>query len=331
MRNREKGNGNKQQKAKQREQRLMAIGGGLLCAAAFGIGSLTVLGVSGKYNLERHTENYAAETMQSVQNIPVMSVKTEEQQKGQIGYEGHNYRYNDDILTFLFMGIEKESNGEPVKEAQNGGRAAALFLLVLNSHQQTITVLPVNCGTMIDIDVYDEQGIREGMITAPVAIQHQFGDGGKKSCEYQVKAVSRLFYGIPVHGYLAVDMDGVLTVSDMLGGMDLNVLKDIRAGKRSPLEEFVNRAREMTKKDISLLIKIFNKISDRAVTDITVDEMAYVAVNTGGYHFDAGRIIAVPGKSIGQADNAGGGDDEFYADESALYQLVLDIFYEPAD
>ena len=349
---------------------LMVVSGWILCAAAFVAGGLTVLGISGKYNLKQQTMSYAASAGMPVRTITVTAGAEEERGKDQMADQNREYRYNynEDILTFLFMGIDGEGAAEGYAD---GGRADALFLFVLNPHDETMSLIPINRDTMTEVDVYDAQGNYKNTVTAQVCVQYGFGDGGRESCEYQIEAVSNLFYGIPIHGYLAVDMGAVPAVTELIGGIDLRALADVRNGDREVIlrqgelvhldgdqacwyvrdrdssaelsaggradrqRQFVtaliDKVRRMTKEDLTVPIKIYNSISDRAVTDITVDEVTYLTAIAGGYHFSESRVITVPGRSISGEESRDSGLDEFYVDETALYELILDVFYEPAD
>ncbi len=314
---------------------LMVVSGWILCAAAFVAGGLTVLGISGKYNLKQQTMSYAASAGMPVRTITVTAGAEEERGKDQMADQNREYRYNynEDILTFLFMGIDGEGAAEGYAD---GGRADALFLFVLNPHDETMSLIPINRDTMTEVDVYDAQGNYKNTVTAQVCVQYGFGDGGRESCEYQIEAVSNLFYGIPIHGYLAVDMGAVPAVTELIGGIDLRALADVRNGDREVIQRqfvtaLIDKVRRMTKEDLTVPIKIYNSISDRAVTDITVDEVTYLTAIAGGYHFSESRVITVPGRSISGEESRDSGLDEFYVDETALYELILDVFYEPAD
>ena len=312
---------------------LMVVSGWILCVAAFVAGGLTVLGISGKYNLKQQTMSYAASAGEPVRTITVMADTEEDRGKDQTADQNREYRYNEDILTFLLMGIDGEGAAEGYA---GGGRADALFLFVLNPHDETMSLIPISRDTMTEVNVYDAQGNYENTVTAQVCVQYGFGDGGRESCEYQIEAVRNLFYGIPIHGYLAVDMGAVPAVTELIGGMDLRALTDVRNGDREVRQRqfmtaLIDKVRRMTKEDLTVPIKIYNSISDRAVTDITVDEVTYLTAIAGGYHFSESRVVTVPGRSISGEENRDSGLDEFYVDETALYELILDVFYEPAD
>lgn len=299
-------------------RKLMILSGWFLCAAAFLAGGLGVLGVSGKYNLQRQTISYVMEEENAAQDVLVMSVeKTIRQERGN-RYEEGGYSYNEDILTFLLMGINQEE------------RVDRLFLLVLNPQEEAMKLIPVSCNTMTTIDIYDEQGGYKGAITEQIGIQYGFGRNEKEGCEYQVKAVRNLFYGIPISGYLAVDIDDIPKVMELIDELNLENIRSI-AGSVEPsaagrleresrlLAELISQGKQMVRKDFTIPLKIYHKLSGSAVTNITADEAAYLAATAGGYHFDAGQIITIPGKYI---------NDEFYADEDGIYNLIIDIFYE---
>ena len=105
---------------------------------------------------------------------------------GSIRYHGKVYTYKKDILTFLFLGIDK--NGE-VKASSNlfkGGQADALFLAVLDPGEKKISVIGINRDTMASMNVYDKNGRYSGRQTAQIALSHAYGDGLEESCEYVV-------------------------------------------------------------------------------------------------------------------------------------------------
>jgi len=292
-------------------------------------------------------------------------------QEGWIKYQDRIYAYNEDILTFLFMGIDKGGDVAEVAEGTDGGQADALFLLILNPHEKTIEVIGINRNTMADVDIYNEEGAYVTTATAQIAVQHGFGNGVEESCEYQLKAVQRLFYNLPVHGYAAVHMDAVISLTDLLGGIELTALEDVGVAfegkekgkiiihegdhvvldgekaysyvrfrdvkvdgsadmrlKRQQqfLGEFIQKAKAQTAKDITLPVKMYQEITKQMVTDVTVDEVAYLASTALDYRFDKSRFYSLEGETI-----MGEKFEEFYVDEDVLYDMILDIFYEPVD
>lgn len=63
------------------------------------------------------------------------------------------------------------------------------------------------------------------------------------------------------------------------------------------------------------------------VTDITLDEVAYLAPAALDYQFGGeGSFYMLEGETV-----MGEEFEEFYPDEDALYEMILEIFYEPVE
>ena len=56
-----------------------------------------------------------------------------------------------------------------------------------------------------------------------MVLEYAFGDGKEKSCQYMVDAVSKLFYGIPINGYVAFNMETISQLNDAVGGVTVTV------------------------------------------------------------------------------------------------------------
>ena len=197
--------------------------------------SFLLLQISGKNSLYSRADNGEMIATLSAMAVELGgSTEREEEeedwQEGDFRYEGIHYRYNADILTFLFMGIDKMTEVVPVEDGLDGGQSDAIFLLVLNSHTKEITVIGVPRDIMAEIGVYDEAGEYKGTITAQLAVQHGFGDGAQISCERSMVAVSKLFYGLPINGYCAINMGAVPLINDAVGGIDLKATETLDFG-----------------------------------------------------------------------------------------------------
>ena len=164
-------------------------------AASLGLllGGFGIVRAMGKNHLYQSTAAKQP-VLQAVPEEALTPEESEEWQDGWVKYKNTVYAYNEDILTFLIMGIDKQSDAEEVAEGTNGGQADALFLAVLDPRNRRMKVIGINRNTMTDIDTYDENGTYMSTVKAQIAIQHGFGNGMEESCEYQKKAVANLFY-----------------------------------------------------------------------------------------------------------------------------------------
>ena len=317
----------------------------------------------GKSNLDSKSATITPQLTQEQTYVPVQNNTI--WQSDWVRYNGEVYDYNEDITTFLIMGIDKmDEKVKEVAEGTDGGQADALFLLVLNPHDKSIKIIGINRNSMTDVDIYDEYGRYQNTVVAQIATQHGFGNGVEKSCEYQVKAVSNMFYQLPIHGYAAINMSAIPIINDQIGGVDVVVMEDMTSvdrnlvkGKevhlmgesaynyvrsrdmsvfgssderlerqRQYLNGFIQAARRESMNNPNTAIDLFMAIRDMMVTDITADEISYLAPLITSYSFDSSDLRMIEG-----TNQKSGEFEEFIVDEDALYQTIIDVFYEKID
>lgn len=341
---------------------LAAITG--LLAAAFA--AFLIVGAIGKANLRSNV--IAAPKLENAPVVIELQPTEEESagwKEGWVKYNGQIYAYNEDILTFLVMGIDKNRDVKEVEEGTNGGQADALFLVVLNPHDNSLSVIGINRNTMTDVSVYDNNGAYVNTIKAQIAVQHGFGNGVEESCEYQVNAVQHLFYEMPVHGYAAINMSAIGPLTDMVGGVDVVALEDIKSGNSTVIKEgeevhlegdlafayihnrdtkefgsadhrlerqkqfittYLQKVKQKTKEDIGFPISVYQSIAPQTVTSLTVDEMTYLVSIAKDYSFNENYLYTLKGET-----KQGDVFEEFYVDETDLFELILKVFYEPVE
>lgn len=341
---------------------LAAITG--LLAAAFA--AFLIVGAIGKANLRSNV--IAAPKLENAPVVIELQPTEEESagwKEGWVKYNGQVYAYNEDILTFLIMGIDKTKDVKEVAEGTNGGQADALFLVVLNPHDDSLSVIGINRNTMTDVSVYDNNGSFVNTVKAQIAVQHGFGNGVEESCEYEVNAVQHLFYEMPIHGYAAINMSAIGPLTDMVGGVDVVALEDIKSGNSTVIKEgeevhlegdlafayihnrdtkefgsadhrlerqkqfittYLQKVKQKTKEDIGFPISVYQSIAPQTVTSLTVDEMTYLVSIAKDYSFDENYLYTLKGET-----KQGDVFEEFYVDETDLFELILKVFYEPVE
>ena len=283
-------------------------------------------------------------------------------EEGWVRYEGEVYAYNEDILTFLVMGIDSKGEAEERQGLTNGGQSDALFLLIINPHKEDISILAIDRNTMTDIRM---AGIGDGgadiVAKAQLAVQHGFGDGKEKSCELTRDTVSQLLYGLPIHGYISVNYEAIPYINDAVGGVEVTVPEDLAGAKsgwkagekvllqgrdaityvkwrdttvfesarmrtkrqKEYLTAFIRKAIEATKQDVTMPVKLYNRVKGYTVTDISLGEMAYLASELAGYRFSGDQIYTMEGETV-----MGERYEEFYPDMEALREQMIGLFYE---
>lgn len=285
--------------------------------------------------------------------------------EGWVRYDGKVYEYNEDILTFLFLGIDKMGKVTPNVDLVSGGQSDAIFLLIANPDTKEISIIGVNRDTMVDVVMV---GIGEDgsdiIYPAEIATQHGFGDGMEESCELTRNAVSKLFYELPIHGYVSFNMGGVAALNDALGGVEVTIQQDMtkinkewlqgttvtlkgeeayryihdrdikefesardRLGRQKQyLSCFIGKTLKQVKEDITLPVTLYQKFKPYIVTDLSVDKITYLATELSGYHFDTEAIYTLEGET-----KMGEKFEEFYPDKEALKSLMIQLFYREVD
>ena len=341
----------------------------LLILAAMGVVTFMIIKNIGAKNLQQQATTTApVMTMQNANTEDEAQSEQEEEQleEGQIIYKGQKYQYNSDIMSFVIMGIDTmDTVDKLIASKVNGGQSDMNFIALMNPHTKKIQLIAINRNLMTTIYKYTADGTFAGTEYAQITLQHAYGSGGADSCEMMVSAIDNVMYMIPIHGYFAMNMGAIAKLNDAIGGVELTALEDIKkdntnikkgekvtligkdafwytkyrdwtvAGsadarlsrQKQYLYAFVNKLKKMVKNDISLPLDLYNIVSAYSVTDISLDKVTYLASIAMNYSFDMEDIYSVPGETVTSETEY----EEFYVDEEALYEMIVEIFYEPVD
>lgn len=336
--------------------------GGIMLRIAFGLCLLVlVLGTAafGTYHVLRMTGE--KKMQKNISDVSMDMASEKNNSSDLVWHNGKAYKFNDQVVTILCMGIDQQS--EEIQKIDNisgeSGQADSIFLVVLDPADQQLNVIAISRDTMTEIATYDAKGNYIGDSVNHLGLAYAFGDGRDTSCEYMVHAVSKLFYGIPINGYAAFNMETVSKLNDAVGGVTVTVpegedlSEDLKAGttirlKGSQAETFVRyrdtekegsnsqrivRQREFVlnfftaaveamQKDMSLPVTLYQELTDEMVTDIGLDNAVYLATEAAGMKFEESNLTMLQGET-----KAGRVYDEFYADDEKLYELILNTFY----
>lgn len=304
-----------------------------------------------KKKQEALPEGMILEETSAAEELPEDAEGQEPLKDGMLRYQGKTYAYQEDVMTFLCMGIDKTGEAKASEDLHRGGQADALFLAVMDPGEKQISVIGINRDTMAELFVYDEEGNYLGREIGQIALQHAYGDGMEESCERTVEAVSNLFYGIPIHGYFAMNMDVIIPLNDAVGGVDVVIgegdekvhlegqeaysfvrNRDMYAPhsaeqrlkrQKQYLEAFARQAKKAVAQDLTLPAKLYTEILPYMVTDISASEAVYLATQAVSYTFGQDNLYSLEGEI-----RMGEQFEEFYPDETALYELILQVFYE---
>ncbi|MBE5831883.1 MAG: LytR family transcriptional regulator [Butyrivibrio sp.] len=271
---------------------------------------------------------------------------------GSIIYQGQRYEVNTFIDTVLFLGIDssdQDRNGIGIKE---GGRSDVIILFIIDNRNKTITPFEINRDTMVNVDIYDNEGnyLTQGL--EQITMQYSYGISTSKACRLTKEKVSDLLGRTKIDSIISLTMDGIEPIVDSIGGVTLKLQSDETALNPSyckdaiihldgtSAKEFV-RSRdteirgsniERMSRQTQFMLALFQNIKGKG--DAIVETMENAA---GGYLYkdiDADsishmtqydyseRLIVLPGYN-----NISNQHDEFYVDEEKLTETILDLFY----
>lgn len=276
-----------------------------------------------------------------------------------VEYNGETYRQRQNLTSILLMGIDRASTAEG-SGYRNGGQADFLRLMVIDPNRKLVSQLQIDRDTMTPITILGVLGNKSGVRTAQVSLSHGYGDGGEQSCELTVEAVTNLLFGAPIDFYMAMNLDGISELNDLVGGVTVTLEDDFTA-----IDPTMTLGRTMTLHGDQAETYVRNRHDVNVGTNEArmIRQEQYIAQlmdlfmaaqqqneNFVGEVFDAlspylttsisrGRLInevwaakdyemAAAVKPQGVHQVADDGFMQFQVDEADLEQIVLDMFYE---
>lgn len=281
---------------------------------------------------------------------------TESGDSSYITYKDKKYRYNTNLRTLLFLGVDKNEEVSVKEVTGRSGQSDCLILLVLDQEKKTTTLLEISRDSMTDVKIYGIDGDYLTTEKAQIATQYAYGEGEKRSCMLAKNAVSNLLYDIPVHDYLALNMAGIAPIVDSIGGVEITVTQDyteidpaFTEGSTITLngeqaEKYV-RSRDITvtgsnnsrmERQTQFIQALLSKVQesedqgDSMLQSFWTAGESYMTTNLdtnvvekiSSYIIEP-EILSVPGKVV-----AGEEHDEFYVDDDELQKMIVDVFYE---
>jgi LCP family protein required for cell wall assembly len=305
---------------------------------------------------EAETEQGEEEETEIVQ----VHTNVEKWQEGTISYQNKSYRYNNHLKTYLFMGIDTDDEVYNMDTSETGYQSDALFLIVVNTSEQTLSVVTINRNTMTEIERFTGNGTSMGTGTAQICLQHAYGDGKKLSCSRVEDAVSGLFYNIPIQGYISMNMGAIPGMNDAAGGVRVTVLDDLHYEDRGvdlkkgeevtlngqeaycylrgrDVNDFDSASERLRRQEQyitsfltglqsaadkqQVITDIYDAIGEYTVTDVEIENFLSALLE---YQYTEENLYTVPGEVIQDED----GYEEYIVDKIAFYDLVIRLFYE---
>lgn len=274
-------------------------------------------------------------------------------------YNGVEYVKNEDVESFLILGLDKFEDAINNDSYNNDQRADFLMLLVFDNSEKKFTAVHLNRDTMVNMNVLGVAGQKIGTVKKQLALAHTYGNGRDVSCRNTADAVSELLNGVKVNHYLSITMDAVPILNDLLGGVEVTVLDDFSGiddtlikgetvtlhgdhaltyvRERYGLEDSSNSTRMVRQRqymtavydkamlkienDDNFVIEASSKLADYIVSDRSVNQLQEIAKKLSQYKFT--EIETLEGESVIKD-----GLMEFRPDADSIDKIVFELFYK---
>lgn len=274
-------------------------------------------------------------------------------------YNGVEYVKNEDVESFLILGLDKFEDAINNDSYNNDQRADFLMLLVFDNSEKKFTAVHLNRDTMVNMNVLGVAGQKIGTVNKQLALAHTYGNGRDVSCRNTADAVSELLNGVKVNHYLSITMDAVPILNDLLGGVEVTVLDDFSGiddtlikgetvtlhgdhaltyvRERYGLEDSSNSTRMVRQRQYmtavydkamleienndNFVIEASSKLADYIVSDRSVNQLQEIAKKLSQYKFT--EIETLEGESVVKD-----GLMEFRPDADSIDKIVFELFYK---
>lgn len=198
---------------------------GLLIALSV-IAALALLAAGGYYAIYR-SGRASLKDRDNIIDTPESLVDGTDDDGHTVIYKGETYRYDDSVISLLFMGVDKTDIHSDSAAYGANGQADSIFLATLNTKTGGVKVIPLSRETMTDINLYDSAGTFIGTEQRQLCLAYAYASNAQEGCENVSRSVGRLLYGMPIDGYVAVDLDGVKALNKAVGGVKVTALEDL--------------------------------------------------------------------------------------------------------
>lgn len=281
-------------------------------------------------------------------------------EKYSVEYEGKVYQYREkQLVNILLLGIDARSNTS-YSDGRYGSQADFVLLLSIDKQDKTITPIQIDRDTMTDVPIFGPFGDPAGSRVMQLCLAQAYGSTIAEGSENTEKAVSDLLAGIPIDYYITMDLDGISTFNDALGGVTVTLEDDfsqldpemvkgaticlqgkqaeIFVRNRQDVSDGTNAMRmrrqrlymntalslllEHISSDLDFIESLYDSMSKELTTDMERSFLINEAYKYSQYTCD--DILTLAGTHRIGAD----GFVEFNPDKQALNAFIVDNFFE---
>ena len=274
---------------------------------------------------------------------------------------GVAYAYREhELENLLIVGIDKSDINAENRTNRSGGQADFLLVLSIDRQHETVTPLQLDRDTMTPVQIYGVLGNKTGVRVMQLALSHSYGKQEAECTENTVWAVSNLLQNIPIDHVIVLDMNGIVVLNDILGGITVTIEDDLTAvdpaftkgatltlhgeqaerylrarktvtgslntkrlaRQRSYMDVALDAAVRKLSASESFAETLYDRLAPHMYTDMSRGLLINTLYKASTFHWNDFQVTGEGSYNVGRS-----GYMEFRPDEEKLRQQVISIFF----
>lgn len=271
---------------------------------------------------------------------------------GSLTYQGISYKPNTSIETVLFLGIDDSNQVREGTGIDEGGRSDTMILFIIDKDKELITPLEINRDTMVNVDIYNNDGEFLYSGQEQITMQYSYGRSPKEACNLTKQKVADLLMRTRINNVVSLTMDGIEPSVDAIGGVTLKLQTDetdidpmytkgaiITLNGKEAFDFVHTRDIEQRGSNIDRMSRQTQfmlalsqtarqkgsdiiKVMEEAAGEYLYEDMNADIADCFAKYEVSETVYMLPGKSV-----EGVLHDEFYVDNDELTSLIIQLFY----
>ena len=278
-----------------------------------------------------------------------------------IQYDGKTYKYNEDVIFIAFMGVDKDSLDTIEGVEYSAGQSDTNMLVAIDTETGKTSLIIIPRDSMVDVNILNSEGKQIGISEMQLCLAYAYGNGTDTSCENVLMSMERLLYGIEIENYYSLDLKGIGSLNDAVGGVEVTALETINnlcyEGQRITLwgrnaqtyvqvrdtstfnsdslrrrrqiqyaKAFAAKAFSEIKSDFSRVSDIYNSASEYSYSNFDISRVTYLASvlvdNYSTFSIKDEDIYVLPGEATKPGMYL-----QVRLDKKAVLETILKVFY----
>jgi LCP family protein required for cell wall assembly len=278
---------------------------------------------------------------------------------------GTAYTYRDNVFTLLVVGVGTNAQRDAENYSIGAGAADTLLLAVLDLDAPSLSLLSIPRDTITDISLCGIDGVPYLTMQDHLVMQYAYGGETAAQCtENTANAVSSTLYDVSIDAWISLDMDVLVDLVDALEGVPIEVpdeetycaftgytpgqwvmldgeaalqfvqYRDTTAFASSEtrierqktfLNALLDRLKRVAKQEPWRLVGIYDTVASQMTMNLTFPELVALAILCANISVDEVPMYTLPGEV-----QSGTFYEEYYINDDAARQLLLQMFYQSA-